>query len=88
MDVERVALHRLARRGRQGHLVVYRALVVGVLQIGIVDAAELEQHLDEVRLPLREQLGHLLGGAPDLPHAEVLAIEHLLRADELPVELG
>src|SRR5262249_49291569 len=50
-------------------------------------AAELEEHADEVRLPLRQQLGHVLGGAPDLARAQVLAVEHLLRLDQLGVEL-
>src|SRR5262249_50909524 len=87
VDVERSALHDGARRRRHGHLVVDLPLVIRVLEVGVVDAAELEEHLDEVRLPLRDEPGHVLGRAPYLAHAEMLAIQHLLGRDQLLIEL-
>src|SRR5262249_9511814 len=87
VDVERAALDLGARRRRQGDLVIDGQGVIRELELRIVNAAELEQHLHEVRLALREQRGDLFRGAPDLPDPEVLAIEDSLGVDELLVEL-
>ena len=58
------------------------------LQLRIIDAIELEEHLEEVRLAMGEQARDGRGRAPELLRPEVLAIQHLLRPHQLLVELG
>src|SRR5262245_59694739 len=87
MHVERAALDALARHRWQGDLVVDGQGVIRELELRIVDAPELEEHLHEVRLALREQGSDVLRRTPDLPDPEVLAVEDRLGVDELLVEL-
>ena len=62
--------------------------MVRQLQLGVVDAVELEEHPEEVRLAVGEETRDGLAHAQELPCSEVLAVEHLLRLHQLRVEVG
>ena len=61
--------------------------MLGVLAAGVVDLVELPQHPGEVRLPAGQVAAQHAQCAQGGAGAEVLAVEHRLGPDQLPVEL-
>ena len=70
----------------RAHFVLHGLRVVGQLQLRVVDAAELPEHLHEVGLALEEALRGDDGRVLEGPEAHVLHVQHPLGLHELLVE--
>src|SRR5262245_35127279 len=87
MNVDRPGIDQVPRLRRRGELIANGPSMVGDLEVGIIDAVELPEHLERAGLAAGQVAREDSGERPECPPAQMLAIEPLLRADELLIKL-
>ena len=86
VHVHRQPVNLFPRCGRQGDFIGDGLLMVGQLQLRVVDAIEFPEHFDKIGLPPEHMARRNAGSGPEGPPAQMLGVEDPLGLDQLVIK--